>query len=271
MMTRRFWIHTAVSAVLWLGVGSPSLAYPGGTPTFQTDAAPYCAGCHSSRSAEALAGSAGDRATKELAANKHLALIEAGAGGYESLSAEDRATLVQQVQALDAATTVKVSVLPKAKPGEQITVKVQLTGGAGPVIGVGLVDRPHRWHARPIAGAGWQVVGAPRILGQDFQEQTEWLDRRPEAAGRNLSFVNVTGISSDAVAGSWGRAEVVWTLRAPDTPGAYPLVGSFWYGTEKASPLGVIEDPIRGKLLRGGFSGGSGRILFSAPVTVNVQ
>ena len=264
------WIF-AISLALPFLWALPSLAYPGGTPAFQTDAAPYCAGCHSSRSLEALAGANGDRATKELAANKHLALIEAGSGGYESLSPEDRAQLVQHVQALDAASTVKVRVLPKATPGEEVTVKVQLTGGAGPVIGVALVDRAHRWQARPIPGSGWQVVGQPRILGQDFQEQTEWLERRPEAAGRNLSFVNVTGISSNAATGEWARAEVVWTLRAPTKPGSYPIFGAFWYGTEKASPLGVIEDPIRGRLLRGGFSGGSGRVLFSEPVVVKVQ
>ena len=39
-------------------------AYPGGTPSFQTDVAPFCAGCHSSRDAAALAGT-GERATKE--------------------------------------------------------------------------------------------------------------------------------------------------------------------------------------------------------------
>ncbi len=246
-------------------------AYPGGTPGFQTDAAPYCAGCHSSTSAQDLAGATGDRATKELAENKHLALIRAGEGGYAKLSAPDRETLVQHVQALDAATTVKLSALPKAKPGEEVTVKVELTGGAGPVVGVALVDMPHRWQARPIPGSGWQVVGTPRILGQDFQEQMEWIERRPEAAGRNLAFVNVTGILSDAAKGEWGRADVVWTLRAPDEPGTYSLVAAYWYGTEKASPLGVIEDPIRGKMLRGGYAGASGRVKFSPVLTVQVQ
>ncbi|MAE97220.1 MAG: hypothetical protein CL910_21425 [Deltaproteobacteria bacterium] len=262
-------------AFLWtatlLALGSRALAYPGGTPDYQTDAAPFCSSCHSSRSASALAGAPGDRATKELAENKHLALIRAGEQGYGELSAEDRATLVQHIQALDAASTVAIGVVPKARPGEEITVKVQVKGGAGPVVGVGLVDRAHRWQARPIASAGWQVVGAPRILGQDFQEQTRWLGRRPASSGHNLSFVNVEGIRSDAAAGEWGRAEVVWKLRAPSQPGAHPLVAAYWYGTEKGSPLGVTEDPIRGKLLRGGFAGGSGRVLFSEMIQVRVQ
>ena len=50
-------------------------AYPGGTPSFQTDVLPYCASCHSSLDEAALAG-AGQRATKEIVANKHLAVID---------------------------------------------------------------------------------------------------------------------------------------------------------------------------------------------------
>ena len=257
-----------LAAVLLLAGGAS--AYPGGTPDFQTDVAPFCASCHSSRSAEALAGT-GERATKEVAENKHVALIRAGERGYKALSAEDRETLAGHVQALDAASTIKISALPSVAPGDELTVKVQVTGGAGPVVGVALVDRAHRWHARPAGAAGWQVAGAPQILGQDFQEQTEWLAKRGAGAAQNLSYVNVTGIRSDAAAGEWGRAEVVWKLRAPATPGAYPLTAVYWYGTEKASPLGVTEDPIRGKLLRGGFGGGSGRVLFSETLTLQVK
>src|SRR5262245_12872950 len=71
-------------------------AYPGGTPAFQTDVAPYCANCHSSRGAEALAG-AGARAERELAETKHLARVLAGEGGYASLSAPDRQALARQI------------------------------------------------------------------------------------------------------------------------------------------------------------------------------
>ena len=260
----------SLAVLIWL-CASAALAYPGGTPAYQTDAAPFCAACHSSLDLATLAGAPPERAKKELAENKHIALIRAGEGGYGELSPEDRETLIQHVQAVDQASSVKLSVLPKAKPGEEMTVKVEVTGGAGPVVGVALVDLPHRWQARPIAGAGWQVVGAPKILGQDFKEQTKWLARRPAEAGRNLSFVNVTDIHSDAAKGEWGRAQVVWTLRAPTTPGSYPLVAVYWYGTEKASPLGVKQDPIRGKLLRGGFGGASGRIRFTPVTRVQVQ
>jgi hypothetical protein len=245
-------------------------AYPGGTPDFQTDAAPYCASCHSSTSLEMMAGMPPDRAQKELAANKHIALIREGEGDYRSLSADERALLAEHVRAVDAATSVKLSAPPKVAINGELHVKVEVTGGAGPVVGVALVDTPQRWLARPAPGVGWVVAADPQILGQDFQEQTEWLAKRPLSLGRNLAYVNVTGLRSDAVKSDWARAQVLWTLRAPSRPGKYPLVAALWYGTEKASPLGVITDPIRGRMLRGGVAGHSGRILFSTPLTIEV-
>ena len=68
---------TIVSAGVLLA--APALGYPGGTPGFQTDVAPYCAGCHSSRTEEMLAGS-GPRAQKELPGAKHYPKISAGKG-----------------------------------------------------------------------------------------------------------------------------------------------------------------------------------------------
>ncbi|MCP3987017.1 MAG: hypothetical protein GY723_21725 [bacterium] len=264
-------IATIALIVLTLGLPLVAGAYPGGTPNFQTDAAPFCAGCHSSRQESAFAGAPPGMAAKQLVENKHLAVIRAGQGGYELLTPAQREELIGHIQALDAASTVKLNTLPSAKPGEVVTVTVDVTGGAGPVVGIALVDMAHRTLARPIAGAGWQVVDEPTVLGQDFKEQTEWLHLRPAEAMRNLSFVNVKGIRSDPVAGEWGRAQIVWKLRAPAAPGTYPLVAAYWYGSEKASPLGIIEDPIRGKLLRGGYAGGSGRVLFSDAIGVQVR
>ncbi len=249
------------------GFADAAFAYPGGTPAFQTDAAPFCASCHSSRSLEALAGAPDDRATKELAENKHIPLILAGEGGYAKLAPAQREELASHVRALDQASTVSMTAPAKVKLGEEFTVTVELTGGAGPAIGVALVDAAHRWQARPAPGAGWFVVKPPTVLGQDFKEQLDWLGRR--GGDRNLSFVNVTGIHSDASTQEWGRAQVAWTLRAT-AAGKRPLAAAYWYGTEKASPQGVYEDPIRGKLLRGGFAGHSGRILFSDVVVIEV-
>jgi len=252
----------AAAALLALGASQPAAAYPGGTPEFQTDVAPFCAACHSSRSAAALEGT-GERAQRELSEHKHLAKILAGEPGYESLSAPDRESLVKQIRALDAASTVTLTCADAVPPGALFEVEVEVTGGGGPVVGVGLVDRDHRLWARPAASAGWQVAAEPRITGPDGAEQHAWLARRPESAGRNLSFVNVTDIASDPARGEFARAKVVFTLRAPERPGTYPLAAVLLYGTEKASVLGYTTDAQGHKQVRGGFDGGSGRVLFT--------
>jgi hypothetical protein len=261
----------ARAAALVAALGPVSAAaYPGGTPAFQTDVAPYCANCHSSRSADALAG-AGERAARELAETKHLARILAGEAGYASLSAPDRAALARQIRALDAASSVALACPEVVAPGSAFEVAVEVTGGGGPVVGVGLVDADHRWWARPAASAGWQVVAPPRVTGPDGAQQDAWLARRPESAGRNLSFVNVTDVASDPERGSFARARVVFTLRAPDRPGSYPLAAVFLYGTEKSTVLGYTTDAEGNHEVRGGLEGGSGRVLFTPVRRIEVR
>lgn len=255
-----------VNLVLPLAVS----AYPGGTPSYQTDVSPYCAGCHSSIDEAALAG-AGERAIKEIVENKHLAAIAGGEGGYGELSEADRATLIEHIRALDANSSIDVQFPAQVTAGESFSVTVVLTGGAGPVVGVALLDRAHRWYARPAAAAGWRIVGAPTVIGQDGAPQSEWIERRPEAAGRGISYVNVTGISSDPTAESWGGAKVIFTLKAPEKPGNYPLVGAYFYGTEKASPHGFKLTTVGWKMPRGTVSGGSGRVRFSDEHTITVN
>lgn len=245
-------------------------AYPGGTPTYQTDVAPFCSSCHSSRSADALAG-AGERAEKETAEQKHIAVILSGQKGYESLTEADRQTLADQIRALDDASTVQIDAPASVKAGATFQVTVRVTGGAGPVVGVGLVDAAHRWYARPAASAGWAVAAPPKITGSDGAARSEWLDERPAEAGRNLSFVNVPGIHSDSAMGKWDNATVVWTLRAPSTPGSYPLAAAYWYGTEKSTLLGYTTNPMGRKEVRGGFGGGSGRVLFTPVSQIEVE
>jgi hypothetical protein len=257
----------AIAAAL---VAASALAYPGGTPAYQTDVAPFCSSCHSSLSEDVFAG-AGELAVKQLAENKHYALIRAGKEGYAALSESERATLIRQLQALDAASKVVLEAPASVAPGAVFEVTVRVTGGAGPVVGVGLVDAAHRTLARPAPSAGFAVAAPPRVTGPDGKSQTEWLAKRPEALGRNLSFVNVAGIASDASKGEWSKASVSWTLRAPDAAGRHPLVAAYWYGTEKGSPLGYTTDPVRGKQVRGGFLGASGRVVFSSPAAIEVK
>jgi len=267
-MIRKLRILLTISGTLI--VPAAALAYPGGTPSYQTDVAPYCAGCHSSRSVDYLAG-AGPRAEKEVAENKHIAVILSGQRGYAKLSEADRKTLAEQVRALDEASTVAIEAPASVAAGETFEVTVRVTGGAGPVVGVALVDRAHRWYARPAASAGWTIAAPPQIFGTDGSAQSEWLDRRPEAAGRNISFVNVTDIASDSAMKKWASAHVVFTLRAPGVAGSYPLAASYWYGTEKSSLLGYTTNAMGRKEVSGGFGGGSGRLLFSEVLQIQVN
>jgi hypothetical protein len=244
-------------------------AYPGGTPNFQTDVAPYCAACHSSLNEGVLEG-AGEMAVKELVEKKHLALIMAGERGYGELSEADRATLIEHIRATDANSKIELEYPPQVAPGETFQLKVNLSGGGGPVVGVALVDRPHRWFARPASATGWMVVGAPTVIGPKGP-QSEWINRRPEDAGRGITFVNIGGIESDASTGKWASARAIFTLKAPDKPGDYPLVGVFFYGTEKASPLGYKTNPLGLKQVRGTYAGGSGRVLFTPEHVITVK
>ncbi len=155
-------------------------AYPGGTPDFQTDVTPFCAACHSSVDKEHLEGAAGDRAEREVAANKHLAAILAGQRNYEALSVPDRAKLVELLKAVDENATVVLEFPPLVAPGANFQVKAIVVGGSGPAVGLALVDRAHRWYARSAASVGWRVVGAPSVIGPDGSPQTEWLGRRPD-------------------------------------------------------------------------------------------
>ena len=269
--TRRRAARCAGALVLALGWSGVALAYPGGTPDFQTDVTPFCAACHSSLDAAALEGAPDDRAVKEVAEHKHLAAIAAGAKSYAGLAESDRARLVELLRAVDENSTVELDFPPQVAPGETFQVTVRLGGGAGPVVGAGLVDRAHRWFAKSAEAVGWRVVGAPTVIGPKGEPQTAWLARRPERLGRGVTFVNVTEWSSDAVAGRWAKGKVIWTLRAPNERGDYPLAAFYLYGTEKAVPLSTQADPIYGDQPLGGYTGRSGRVRFTAEHVITVK
>ena len=121
----------AITTVLGAMLSSGAYAYPGGTPDFQTDVAPFCAACHSSVDVQALEG-AGPRAEKELVANKHLAPILQGERPYDKLAPVDRTTLARQIQAIDANSTIEfVDYPPQVKSGENFNVTLRVSGGAG--------------------------------------------------------------------------------------------------------------------------------------------
>ena len=261
-------LATAGLAALGLGIGTAE-AYPGGTPDFQTDVGPYCAACHSSTAEPDLMG-LGDRARSELAANKHYAAIRSGSGAYAKLSEAERTKLVELLTAVDLNSTIVVEHPAQVTPGQSFQVTVKITGGSGPAVGVGLVDRAHRFYARPASAVGWKVEGSPSIIGPKGP-QSAWIERRPEREGRGITFVNVEGIESSADSDKWSRAKVIFTLKAPQTVGDYPLVGAYFYGTETGASLSTRVDPRLGAQPLGGLAGTSGRIKFSAPGVISVR
>lgn len=251
-----------------LGAGSV-LAYPGGTPDSQTDVGPFCASCHSSTAKEDLSG-LGDRAISELPPNNHYAAIRSGKGKYSELSEQDRARLIDLLSAVDRNSTIMLEFPPQVAPGETFQVTVKVTGGAGPTVGIGLVDRPHRFFARPASAIGWQIVGAPTIIGSNGP-QSNWIGRRPQREGRNVTFVNVEGVRSSAEDDSWSRAKIIYTLKAPSVVGDFPLVGAYFYGTETAVKLSTKANAKLGPQPLGGLMGKSGRVKFSETAVITVK
>jgi len=212
----------------------------------------------------------GDRARAELALNKHYSLIRTGQGPYASLSEPERASLIEMLTAVDRNSTIVLEHPAQVAPGERFQVIVKITGGAGPSVGVGLVDRPHRFFARPASAVGWQVEGSPSVIGPKGP-QSAWIERRPEREGRGITFVNVEGIESNADTDKWSRAKVIFTLKAPVVAGDYPLVGAFFYGTETGTSLSTRTHPSLGQQPLGGMAGKSGRIKFSASGLITVK
>lgn len=259
-------VLSLVASMMLIAVSSQ--AFPGGTPDFQTDVGPYCAACHASTADSDLAGF-GPRAAAELAVTKHLTPIHAGEGPYAALSPPERAQLIELIQRVDQQATVSIEFPAKVAAGATFRVTVHVAGGAGPSVGVGLVDRAHRFFARPASAAGWQVLGAPSVIGPKGP-QSQWLARRPERVGRGITFVNVTGMDASAEENRWSKAKVIYTLKAPLVPGDYPLAGAFFYGTETATQLGSRVDAQRRRQPLGGEAGRSGRIKFTKSGLVKV-
>jgi predicted secreted protein len=264
------WVVAATTSLA--GPASRALAYPGGTPSFVTDVAPYCASCHSSVSEDQLAGAPAARVSAELAANKHIAKIQnAGDGSpYNGLSATQRQELIAGIQKIDAATRITLNAPATAKPGDVIEVVVEVTGGSAPVLGIALVDANQRWQASPATSAGWQVTAKPVVTGPDGKPQTKFTDGRNPTLRPGTTYVNVDGISADPLAGKFSTVKVAWKLRAPAQAGDVPLAAVLLYGTEISSPNGAVETPTsKGPV--GGFGGSSGRVKFSDVRSVAVK
>jgi hypothetical protein len=249
----RPWI-AALPLALWAGT---ALAYPGGTPHYVTDLVPACASCHSVADAGTMPEMPPERAAAEVAANKHLGAIRAGAFPmYAELDENARQKLVAEVEAVDAGARVELTAGASAAPGATVEVRVAYAGGNGPVVGVMLVDRPLRYQARPVQAGGWLVQGVEARTARG-KDATEWFSHRHGGADPTLNFVLLPA-PTPAKKGAAPSGRVTWRLRAPAVAGTYPLTAVFLYGTENTDRAGFFQRP-------------SGRILFSLPVTVTVR
>ena len=253
-------------------LASPAAAYPGGTPDYVTDVAPFCAGCHSSVSEDQFQGVSPTRASAEVAANKHLAKIKSAVADspYAKLTPAERDALIAGIQKIDSATTVKLGAPSSVKAGQELEVTVEVYGGSAPVLGIALVDSNQRWQASPAPARGWLVLEKPRVIGPDGNAQTKFTDGRNPALPPGISYVNVTDIKTDVAAGKFSTVRATWKLRAPAQTGSAPLVAVLFYGTELSSPHGAVETAY-GKQPVGGFTASSGRIKFSEVARVAVQ
>jgi hypothetical protein len=265
-------LRALLLAWAWLLSSAPAAGYPGGTPSFVTDVAPFCANCHSSVSAEQLAGVPEARVQAELVATKHVARIREARpdGPYGKLSPAARAALLDGIAKIDAATRVALSVPGEVAAGQEFEASVEAVGGGGPVVGIALVDAAHRFQARPATSAGFLVVARPSVRGPDGRPQTRFTDGRNPALPPGVTYVNVYDVVADPAAGKFTTVGASWRLRAPALPGAYPLAAVLLYGTEKGSPHGAVET-LQGKQPLGGFGSAAGRVRFSDVVQIRVK
>jgi len=249
-----------------------AFAYPGGTPGYVTDVAPFCAGCHASTSEAQLLGAPADRIKSEQIAQKHLARIrEAREGsGYAELSETQREELIAGIKAIDAASTVKLIAPKTVKAGSVVEVTIEATGGGGPVVGLALVDSGLRWQARPAPSAGWLVLEAPHVIGPDGAAQTTFTGRRAPGLAAGIAYVNIYDVKANPEMNDYSKTSVTFRLRAPTVPGEVSLGAVYLYGTEKGAPFGSVES-MRGPVPVGGRAAGSGRVQFSEILKINVE
>jgi hypothetical protein len=262
----RLFVPCAISILVATAV---ALGDPYGPPYAVTDMAPYCATCHASTSLAQLPDLPPEIAVTETIEQKHLTHIQTSVA-YKDLTPAERQSLLNAVKWADEQATVIIKGTAQAKRNSRIEVTVITRGGAGPVVGVSLVDSVVRFQARPIGSSGFKVLGPPLVVGPDRKAQTDWIDRRMRGFDLGLGTIMIAGIQGDAVTKHVDQTITTWTLRTPPEPGVYGIVAAFYYGTEKAHPLGTVKRNGRAEP-RGGVNGGSGRVMFSTVLTITVN
>jgi len=254
---------------LTLLAAAVALADPHGPPYAVTDMAPFCATCHASTSPAQLLDLPAEAAAAETTEGKHFGRIRTDPA-YRDLSPADREQLIAAIKWVDEQASVTIQVPSQARRSSRIEVTVVTRGGAGPVVGVSLVDSAIRYQARPISASGFKVVGPALVVGPNGKPQAQWAERRLRGSDMGLNTVMITGIEGDQVTQRVDETHTTWVLRAPPEPGAYSVAAAFYYGTEKGRPLGTVVRNGRAEP-RGGPGGASGRIMFSDVVKINVK
>src|SRR3989442_14102511 len=149
-----------------------ALADPYGPPYAVTDMAPFCATCHASASPAQLQGLPADVAAGETIDGKHLSRIKTDPA-YRDLSPADREQLIAAIKWVDEQASVTIKAPFQARRNSQIEVTVVTRGGAGPVVGVSLVDSAIRYQARPISSSGFKGVGPALVAGPNRGAQAQ--------------------------------------------------------------------------------------------------
>ena len=255
-------------SLAWLAA-AVALADPYGPPHAVTDMAPFCASCHSSTNLDQLRDLPADVAAGETIEGKHLSRIKTDPA-YKDLSPQDREALIATIKWVDEQASVTIQAPSQAKRNNRIEVTVVTRGGAGPVVGVSLVDSGLRFQARPISSSGFKVIGPALVQGPDGKPQAQWAERRMRGSDMGLSTVLITGIKGDPATKRVDETRTTWVLRTPPEPGTYTIAAAFFYGTEKAHPFGVLTpDGQAASPERAG--GASGRVMFSEVVKISVK
>ena len=271
-MNRSLLLAAGLAAAGALGLTGYLSAYPGGTPSSVTNAAPYCARCHSSTSAEQLREMPAAAQASQTPEKKHYPGILKGEESYGKLSEADRGKLVDAIKAVDKNSTVTLTLSSTTvKPGAAMTCTVKTHGGGGPVVGVMLTDNDYRNQSGPIQAEGFVITKAPEVTGMDGKAQTKWTDARAAGLPKGINYVNIYDVHSDPVAGTYADCKVEYSLKAPTAPGEYTVSAAFLYGTEKSTPLGTVQTPDGRKFPLGGGGAESGRIQFAKMVTITVK
>ena len=267
-------VATTFVAVLLAGLGAARQlgAFPNGTARIVTNAAPYCATCHSSVGAEQLREMPLEYQAGLLPEGRHYTEISGGEENYQKLAAGDREKLIAAIKVLDAHSGVTIAAsAARVKPLGALSVTVTTRGGAGPVVGVMLTDTDLRYQASPIQTEGFMITAPPQVSGPDGKPQTKFLDGRASGLTKNINYVNILDVKSDPTAGTYAECRVVYSLQAPSTPGEYTITAAVLYGTEKATALGRVDGPGGRVMPVGGRDAHAGRIAFTKPLKVTVQ